>query len=259
VVRPNVKRSLFGFAVAWLGVLALAACGGQSVDQRSATGGTSGSGGSGGTSGSTGGSGGAIGATGGAGGNGTGGSSAGLGGAGAGSGGSSAGGTSPAGMGGASEVVCNYGDQTYRPGQSFRSVDGCNTCYCANDGTIGCTLIDCPGSGGAGGSTGTGGSSGQGGAASCTEPQIGQICIRGRQGNNGETLSAGDELRVELRPLGCYSSSCTEVVRADCGIQPVEGGFVVTGGLCLAQQSDRVAHSQTLLLRPRLLCGSALC
>jgi hypothetical protein len=149
-------------------------------------------------------------------------------------------------MGGAGEVVCVYGDRVYLPGDSFRSVDDSNTCYCANDGTIGCTLIDCSGSGGAGGnagvggSAGTGGSAGQGGAASCAEPPIGQICLLGRQVSDGQILSVGDQLRIELRPLGCYSSSCTEVVRADCALQTVEGGYVVTGGLCLASTGDGV-------------------
>jgi hypothetical protein len=236
-VRLQVERAFR--AATWLGVAVLAACGGQSVNERSGTSGTSGNGGS------AGGAGGRGGLTGGSGG--SGGSTGGVGGTSPGSGGSSAGGVSPGGMGGAGEVVCIYGDQVYRPGDSWKAVDDCNTCYCANDGTSGCTLIDCGGLGGTGGTggsagvggtAGTGGTAGQGGAASCTEPPIGQICLRGRPGPEEETLSVGDEVRIELRPLGCYSSSCTEVVRADCALQAVEGGYVVTGGVCLASTGD---------------------
>jgi hypothetical protein len=41
-------------------------------------------------------------------------------------------------------VTCTYNGQTYQPGQSFPKGDGCNTCTCAADGTVGCTKIQCP-------------------------------------------------------------------------------------------------------------------
>jgi len=43
-----------------------------------------------------------------------------------------------------SAVTCSYGGKTYNPGESFNSVDGCNTCDCNNFGRITCTLLYCP-------------------------------------------------------------------------------------------------------------------
>lgn len=40
--------------------------------------------------------------------------------------------------------VCNYGGQTYREGESFAAVDGCNMCRCGAGGSVGCTKIGCP-------------------------------------------------------------------------------------------------------------------
>jgi hypothetical protein len=39
--------------------------------------------------------------------------------------------------------ACSYGGQHYPPGQSFAAGDGCNTCKCEHDGTVGCTLMAC--------------------------------------------------------------------------------------------------------------------
>ena len=41
------------------------------------------------------------------------------------------------------QVVCTSGSATYRPGESFPDDDGCNTCTCRSDGTIGCTSRAC--------------------------------------------------------------------------------------------------------------------
>ncbi|MBI4955130.1 MAG: hypothetical protein HY908_24115 [Myxococcales bacterium] len=45
--------------------------------------------------------------------------------------------------GGGAGVVCTVGGQTYEPGQSFPSPDGCNTCTCGDDGQAACTLLGC--------------------------------------------------------------------------------------------------------------------
>jgi len=41
------------------------------------------------------------------------------------------------------EVACTYGGQTYQPGDSFASTDGCNTCNCGTGGSVGCTKMAC--------------------------------------------------------------------------------------------------------------------
>jgi len=106
-------------------------CGGQSErasadsDSDAGSGGTVATGGTGGVAGTTD-AGGAV--TGGIGGTATGGSGT-----------AATGGTSGAGGG----RPCVYGGQTYDDGTAFPAADGCNTCTCSN-GSIGCTLIDCP-------------------------------------------------------------------------------------------------------------------
>ncbi len=43
---------------------------------------------------------------------------------------------------------CDYGGKSYRPGDTFRSTDGCNTCSCAPGGAVRCTLVACVDGGG---------------------------------------------------------------------------------------------------------------
>lgn len=40
-------------------------------------------------------------------------------------------------------ATCAYDDETYTAGQSFPSTDGCNTCTCGTNGTVGCTKRAC--------------------------------------------------------------------------------------------------------------------
>ncbi len=40
--------------------------------------------------------------------------------------------------------VCHYDGQLYPPGASFPADDGCNTCFCSDDGFVGCTEMACP-------------------------------------------------------------------------------------------------------------------
>lgn len=41
--------------------------------------------------------------------------------------------------------ACVFDGRKYAPGQSFPAQDGCNTCTCARDGTVACTLRICEG------------------------------------------------------------------------------------------------------------------
>jgi hypothetical protein len=40
-------------------------------------------------------------------------------------------------------TTCAYDDETYSPGDSFPSTDGCNTCTCGSNGSVGCTKRAC--------------------------------------------------------------------------------------------------------------------
>lgn len=40
-------------------------------------------------------------------------------------------------------ATCSYDGQTYQPGDSFASSDGCNTCSCGPTGAVGCTKKAC--------------------------------------------------------------------------------------------------------------------
>jgi hypothetical protein len=71
--------------------------------------------------------------------------------------------------------VCSYGGQSYREGDSFPAADGCNSCRCGANGSVGCTKIACPGGG------------------TCEF--------------NGKIYQVGDTFRDELDCNGC---SCTE-------------------------------------------------
>jgi len=43
----------------------------------------------------------------------------------------------------AAPVTCSYDGETYSPGDSFPSTDGCNTCSCSSTGNVGCTKRAC--------------------------------------------------------------------------------------------------------------------
>lgn len=40
-------------------------------------------------------------------------------------------------------ATCSYGGSTYNVGDSFPSTDGCNTCNCGSNGSVGCTKRAC--------------------------------------------------------------------------------------------------------------------
>ena len=41
-------------------------------------------------------------------------------------------------------ATCDYFGTPYMAGDSFTANDGCNTCFCGEDGLVGCTKIACP-------------------------------------------------------------------------------------------------------------------
>ena len=49
-----------------------------------------------------------------------------------------------------------------------------------------------------------------------------------------------DELRIELRPLGCYSSSCTETVIGKCSVEEAAGNYVASAQICLLVDSSGI-------------------
>ena len=48
-----------------------------------------------------------------------------------------------AGCDGGGGVMCSYDGKVYKPGDSFPSSDGCNSCGCSADGSVACTLRAC--------------------------------------------------------------------------------------------------------------------
>lgn len=70
----------------------------------------------------------------------------------------------------------------------------------------------------------------------CKPYAPGELCVRGAPTSDGELLAEGDPLRVTVRSSGCFSGSCSQVVRAACMIS---GGsaFNVAADLCVADTS----------------------
>ncbi|KAH3822038.1 hypothetical protein DPMN_123807 [Dreissena polymorpha] len=40
--------------------------------------------------------------------------------------------------------VCEYNGNTYNVGDNFMDAEGCNTCFCGENGAVGCTMKYCP-------------------------------------------------------------------------------------------------------------------
>ncbi|XP_062602217.1 kielin/chordin-like protein, partial [Saccostrea cucullata] len=41
-------------------------------------------------------------------------------------------------------AYCYYNGKKYQEGENFPATDGCNTCTCGGNGSVGCTKIGCP-------------------------------------------------------------------------------------------------------------------
>lgn len=151
-----------------------------------------------------------------------------AGGAGGGAGTSGAGGSGGAAGGGAGvtdgSVGCVYNGKTYRGGETFPSTDGCNTCSCAEVGVV-CTKRACIPEAGAGD------------GPACTDTPVARLCVRGTLGSTSETIAVGDNLKIQVYPRGCFSSSCTSVVVAMCSVTG-SSPFVADGRFCLADDSS---------------------
>jgi hypothetical protein len=243
------------FLAALLGVISaeLAACGGKSGGNH-AGGGTSAAG-SAGTAAESGMGDGATGGDGTGGGNGStagmdGGTSSGAGRTSAGAAGQWQGGNAgsgppmsagTAGSGVTPGAGCDYDGVHYESGADW-PVD-CNRCFC-EEGEVACTTRICsPASGGMGGvaGSGTAGSTGAGGAQPTPEDcalDVGSLCIEGTPTDGGDQLEVGMPLVLTLRPEGCFSSSCTQLVSFDCNTIGSEHDFYVTGFFCVTSEGD---------------------
>jgi hypothetical protein len=89
--------------------------------------------------------------------------------------------------------VCEYNGKSYEPGESFPSDDGCNTCFCDEDGSFG----------------------------GCTEMYCAAVCDRGDKiYQEGESFSAGDTCNTCTCGAGgevaCTSMDCSECLEDDC-------------------------------------------
>ncbi len=139
----------------------------------------------------------------------------------AGSGGGGSGGASGAagssGSGG-DPGACSYAGASYDAGESFPAGDGCNTCSCGADGSVGCTLRACLDGcvhQGVEYPAGTTFPAGDGcndctcqddGAVICTRLACGPFCEF-----NGETYIAGERFMVD-----CNECVCTDSGKIDC-------------------------------------------
>lgn len=102
------------------------------------------------------------------------------------------------------------------------------------------------GSGGAGAGTvattttssGSGVAGGSSGPTCDFQPEAGVLCVRGEPSANGETLRAGGPVTFEVFPEGCFSSSCTDTITADCSVVgEAVGELVVSSEFCLHDTS----------------------
>jgi hypothetical protein len=94
-----------------------------------------------------------------------------------------------------------------------------------------------------GGSTGDGGSGGTGGGPMCDmEPFGNTLCVRGESNGTslGETLRAGGPVTFEVYPEGCFSSSCTETIVAECSVDGgALGALAISAKFCLNDTSEQ--------------------
>lgn len=58
------------------------------------------------------------------------------------------------------------------------------------------------------------------------DTEIGTVCLK-------EDLAPGAPIAVQVLPRGCFSSSCTIVLRSLCQVARSDGGLAVTASFCL--------------------------
>jgi hypothetical protein len=72
----------------------------------------------------------------------------------------------------------------------------------------------------------------------CKPETIGSLCVRGFPIDTGEELSEGVPLMLELRPFGCFSSSCTKTLSSSCSIELTGSAYSVSATICLDTTED---------------------
>lgn len=76
----------------------------------------------------------------------------------------------------------------------------------------------------------------------CTEGDAappGKLCVRGTPTSEGEVLTGGEPLKVQVHPKGCFSSSCTTIHEASCTATGA-GSINVDALFCLSPTDDTV-------------------
>ncbi len=72
----------------------------------------------------------------------------------------------------------------------------------------------------------------------CHPAKLAKFCVRGTLEAGAEKLAVGDELRVQVFPDGCLSSSATFVGNSECTLEASGDDFTATGEICLGSLSS---------------------
>jgi len=75
-------------------------------------------------------------------------------------------------------------------------------------------------------------------ANACSPVPIARLCVMGLPLGSGDQISVGDRLQVGVTPQGCFSSSCTEAVIANCSVTGHGPTFEVSAEFCYATTDD---------------------
>lgn len=119
---------------------------------------------------------------------------------------------------------CVHPNGTYKVGDGFRSEDGCFLCTCESGPRLVCAPQSCSARTDAGSLD----------AGACTAVSVGRLCVRGTEGANGESVSVGDKLVLQIFPQGCFSSGCTRTDLATCSVTSTGfGSFTAQGEFCI--------------------------
>jgi hypothetical protein len=73
--------------------------------------------------------------------------------------------------------------------------------------------------------------------ALCPAP-VGKMCVVGTPISSGDLLSAGMPLTLGFQPFGCFSSSCTTTLSAACDAEADGDDFIATAEFCLGGPED---------------------